>query len=389
MSIDETELKDAEMRQRVLFETYRPIVHGGAMAVSIYMVFNSLKRVFFSNTLEFQVLLPVSIVLSVLSIGVLISLSNARKPYQLEISSVILASILLTNTITHLAVSFEQENLVYLVLMMPVMACVATHLRTIALGSAVCFAALMYFVWLYMPALLLDYASVAVSGLASALGISMILRSAVINAVRAHLDSDGDRARAIHLSQHDALTGLPNRRNFFAHLTRHTVALNETSAPFLLALIDLDGFKPVNDTHGHAAGDSVLIDVGKRLQAALPPNALVARLGGDEFAVICPLDLETPPSQFIAVAMCQAMRAPFHVWNADVSISGSVGIVICKEGGLSESELLECADQAMYSAKRTKPGEAVFYDALSEAELQRHNQRTEQRSVRRASGISG
>jgi diguanylate cyclase (GGDEF)-like protein len=389
MSKDAKKQIDRELRQRVLFETYRPIVHGGALAVSIYMIFNSLKRVFFSNALEFQILLPTSIVLAAIAIGALAYVGNARKSSQLELGSIILTSVLLANVLVHLTVSFEQENLVYLVLMMPVMACVATRPRTIALGAAVCFFTLMYFVWTMMPALLLDYASVAVSGLASALGIAMILRRAVINAVSAHLDADGDRERAIHLAQHDALTGLPNRRNFLVHLTRHTEMLSETSCPFLLALVDLDGFKPVNDTHGHAAGDAVLIEVGKRLQDALPPDAVVARLGGDEFAIICPLDTETPPSQFMAVAMCQALRAPFNLGHAEVSLSGSVGIVICKDGDKSESELLECADQAMYAAKRSTPGDAIFYDALPEQDTKPQTHKTEQRSNRRATGTFG
>ncbi|MFS8477726.1 MAG: bifunctional diguanylate cyclase/phosphodiesterase [Micromonosporaceae bacterium] len=158
-------------------------------------------------------------------------------------------------------------------------------------------------------------------------------------------------ARHAHNATHDALTGLANRRRL---QDEATAALDRHPARGITALllIDLDRFKEVNDTLGHAAGDQVLIEVARRMQAAAGENALVARLGGDEFAVL--LRRLTAPA--IATHRAQAILAsltiPIEVDGIRISVEASIGIATAPSRG-GFVELMRRADIAMYQAKRT------------------------------------
>lgn len=142
------------------------------------------------------------------------------------------------------------------------------------------------------------------------------------------------------LARTDELTGLPNRRKLIAELTEFS------RIEGALMLLDLNGFKRVNDQCGHAAGDQVLVQVAARFARVLPPSALLARLGGDEFGVLLPgSDTST---QEIALALQACVSYPFLIDGKPISIGVSVGHIRNSEGG----DLLAKADAAMYREKR-------------------------------------
>ncbi|KAE9412454.1 hypothetical protein Angca_007922, partial [Angiostrongylus cantonensis] len=153
------------------------------------------------------------------------------------------------------------------------------------------------------------------------------------------------------LANHDSLTGLANRSAF--NITLRTAMdrarLNEEEVALLL--IDLDRFKSVNDTHGHSAGDHVLVEAARRLRLAVDTSDLVARLGGDEFAMV----LTGPRIQIVAQAAARAavdlLRDPIEVGERLVNVGGSVGVSFFPYDGASVEELQICADVALYAAK--------------------------------------
>ena len=154
----------------------------------------------------------------------------------------------------------------------------------------------------------------------------------------------------------DDLTGLGNRRHLLSRLAE---ALKDKDGEVALLLIDLDGFKELNDTLGHSAGDEVLRQIGPRLQEALRPGDTLARLGGDEFAVV--LD---PGDEASACATGLRLRAAlersFGVGGIRVHIDASIGIALFPEHGDDALGLLQRADVAMYEAKRTRTGHEVY-----------------------------
>ncbi|RYG98956.1 MAG: diguanylate cyclase, partial [Alphaproteobacteria bacterium] len=152
------------------------------------------------------------------------------------------------------------------------------------------------------------------------------------------------------LANVDSLTGMPNHRCFFAELDIAFAEAQSKRKTFAVGLLDLDGFKPVNDIYGHAVGDQLLIEVGERLSRVCD-KVFVSRLGGDEFAFIVP-DAESRDLFALGEEICALMRAPFLVSEAIVQISGSAGFAVYPEVGNSSMQLYERADYALYQAKR-------------------------------------
>ena len=156
------------------------------------------------------------------------------------------------------------------------------------------------------------------------------------------------------LADHDPLTGLSNRRHFEASLS--TICLAET--PFAILFIDLDRFKAVNDTYGHAAGDTLLQRVGVRLRGSVRRGDLVARIGGDEFAILQMANASPQAAESLARRINRAIATPFEIDGHEVRIVTSIGIRLSTPQDKDPQLLLSEADGALYRAKQA--GGATF-----------------------------
>jgi diguanylate cyclase (GGDEF)-like protein len=154
-----------------------------------------------------------------------------------------------------------------------------------------------------------------------------------------------------YLAYHDVLTGLPNRA-LFLDLQRQAL-FHAKRAQHLVAILflDLDKFKPVNDSFGHDIGDRLLLAVAERLSAAIRKSDTVARFGGDEFAIVLPALIDAGVVEALACKLINTMARPFVVENHRLQISASIGISIYPTDGEEPDELMRKADQAMYLAK--------------------------------------
>ncbi len=164
-----------------------------------------------------------------------------------------------------------------------------------------------------------------------------------------------------HQALHDALTGLPNRAYFNERLAEALEAAERCGESVTLSLIDLDRFKDVNDTLGHAAGDALLQHVAARLSGVLREDDLVARLGGDEFAVLFPATSEREGAD-LARRLMGSLSTPCIVNGNRVDVAASIGLASSPVRGCEPATLLRNADLAMYSAKNGSGGFAL-YDA--------------------------
>ena len=165
----------------------------------------------------------------------------------------------------------------------------------------------------------------------------------------------------VHLATHDSLTNLPNRL-FFLEELRRALPRHRPARGFAVHVLDLDGFKLVNDTHGHAIGDLLLKTVAKRLAESLRKADFLARLGGDEFAVIQFVDDFETDAAAMAHRLCQLVSAPFSIDGIHIVIGASIGIASGRPDNGSNLELLKAADLALYAAKAGGRGTYRFYD---------------------------
>jgi len=169
----------------------------------------------------------------------------------------------------------------------------------------------------------------------------------------------------------DSLTDLPNRRQFFSDLDAFIATRQSHMERFAVGVLDMDGFKQVNDHYGHATGDRVLEEVGRRLKTLLSADLLIARLGGDEFGLlVCG---EHRATVIVCDGVCQALQMPYVLPDTTVRISSSIGLAQFPDAGQSASQLFERADFALYFAKAQRRGRTVMFSAEHETEIKRVN----------------
>ena len=161
-------------------------------------------------------------------------------------------------------------------------------------------------------------------------------------------------AQVRHQATHDMLTGLPNRALFHERL--HEAIAQAQGRGFALAMLDIDGFKSVNDTHGHPVGDALLKAIAGRLRGHVRSGDTVARLGGDEFALILEDATELPLLLDRCQQMCDMLALPYPLpgpaSEVVARVSASIGIALWKPDTASDEALIQAADRALYEAKR-------------------------------------
>ncbi|WP_347249630.1 sensor domain-containing diguanylate cyclase [Zoogloea sp.] len=154
-----------------------------------------------------------------------------------------------------------------------------------------------------------------------------------------------------HLANHDTLTSLPNRGFLEGHFKKELNRCTEQGLALGVAVLDLDGFKPINDTYGHAVGDALLVQAAQRLSAALRNGDVIARVGGDEFVAIFPNINNRETLRFLGDRLLSVFAHPFQIQGHLIPLGGSVGLALAPEDGSDQDSLLRAADAAMYRAK--------------------------------------
>ncbi len=162
---------------------------------------------------------------------------------------------------------------------------------------------------------------------------------------------------------HDTLTTLPNRPLLIDRLRMALARMSRVDEMAAIMFVDLDRFKPVNDTYGHEAGDLVLVTLARRLSAGVRVGDTVARFGGDEFLVLC--ENVTSPDEAVTLAnrMVDTMSAPIVVGDVELVVSASIGLVVTDAPDEDAEELVRRADRAMYEAKRKGRARVELVDA--------------------------
>jgi diguanylate cyclase (GGDEF)-like protein/PAS domain S-box-containing protein len=202
--------------------------------------------------------------------------------------------------------------------------------------------------------------------------VSNMVDEPAVGGIVANIRDVGDRKRMesdlSHRALHDDLTGLPNR----AHLDRALDAALNASEGVAVLVLDVDQFKLINDSHGHAVGDDLLRQMSARLDHALRPGDVAGRFGGDEFVVVCRDITAVHQAEQIAERLRASLQSPFNLHGVGpVFVSASVGIAAGLSGSTTAAELFHDADAAMYEAKRSGRGRHAVYDDAMRARASR------------------
>lgn len=178
--------------------------------------------------------------------------------------------------------------------------------------------------------------------------------------------------RAQHLADHDALTGLPNRRLLEDRLSQAIARADRTQKPTAVMFVDLDHFKAINDTLGHAVGDLVLKEVAERLVRQLRVGDTVCRLGGDEFVVVLPEITRASDAAGVAQKILETVAQPYRIDDRELQLAASIGISVFPDDGADAETLIRNADAAMYHAKETgRGGYQFFTEQMNQAAARR------------------
>lgn len=174
-----------------------------------------------------------------------------------------------------------------------------------------------------------------------------------------------ERTRLVWLTEHDFLTGMPNKARLLSELAKAVSMAENVGTLFGFAYIDIDHFKTVNDEHGHDVGDALLVNFVKRIRHSLPESALVARISGDEFAILLP---EVKNEALLSELMDEvfaSMQRPFKHGTTEIPVTCSAGCVVAG-GSANPDEVMSTADKAMYRAK-SEGRNRYFFERLGEA----------------------
>lgn len=178
----------------------------------------------------------------------------------------------------------------------------------------------------------------------------------IVDSARMRQAEQQHMAELTRQAYHDALTGLPNRTQLMERAGQEVEVATASGGRIALLLLDLDGFKRVNDTVGHHAGDVLLHAVGQRLQAVIREHDVVARLGGDEFAILLARDPDEATASAVAERIHARLCEPIDIEGLEVRVGASIGIALFGDHAADVPALMRAADAAMYGAKRNGGG---------------------------------
>jgi diguanylate cyclase (GGDEF)-like protein len=186
--------------------------------------------------------------------------------------------------------------------------------------------------------------------------------------VKARAAAEGE---ARNLARHDPLTGLPNRRFFTEKLDDVLLRAISHGQQVSVLMLDLDGFKAINDTYGHVAGDRTLVEVSERMSAVLRSGTVLARVGGDEFAIVMPNIASLDDPAGLARRIVGAIGEPFMIGDTATKLGVGIGIAVAPDDGTEHDDLVRRADLALYRAKAEGRSTTRFFEAAMDAHVER------------------
>jgi diguanylate cyclase (GGDEF)-like protein len=358
-----------------LAEAYRPLHRSVLIACIVYFSYVTVGHLMDETGVHLAMLASMSVLTVVCAIVVLtLTLRRALVPLGIEIANGALHLWMLGNVALYQVLHYAPAKLVYFPLLAVAFALSAISLRSVLVSVSITLGFMIAIVVSSEPAAVATYAAIGIATAFTTIGLSSFVRGVIEREVRARLRADKAAAEALQLSVEqtrlamiDPLTLLPNRRRFF-DLVERALSENPDAPAVIIGVVDLDGFKAVNDIFGHSTGDRVLVAVAERLSISGRLPAVISRMGGDEFGVL--LSGDYPDSLVLQFAddLARSLQSSFRFEGAVAKLSGSFGFSRARRGDTTAA-LLERADYAAYEAKHHQRGGVVLFSKQHQSRI--------------------
>ena len=354
--------------------TYQPIVSTYFVVAAIYYALMTIANIWYTEPDDIWAMASLSGASAIFITCCAFALKRTRSLLTMEILITLVNLTMLGNVLHALHVQFDTVKLVYFVIMAMIFGLTSLSLRQSAFSTLVALAALAWQVYGLEAEVQIIYGFVSFGAALSSLAIAHYLRRAFGQAIASQQLANAAREKAEvrlegeisigetlrHQSFSDSLTNLPNRRAFFEKLDTSLNA-EQTGEEHWLALLDLDGFKLVNDSHGHLVGDRLLKSIAFRLRYFCQDQAHISRIGGDEFAIVFERGKVSKAPEEWCNSLLEKLCQPFPIDGRLIQISGSIG---CRaiDPNIPATKLFHEADFALLHAKRCGKNMVVPFD---------------------------
>lgn len=284
---------------------------------------------------------------------------------RLELSGLLTNILMYLNVLVFMLISFEETKLIYFSLMAIGFSATGVTFRTTLFSIILSLGTLYYFASTLPPELFKQYFSIGVATAFGGFGIATVLRQAILQQIDARLLADGMAAKAQRLADTDMLTGVPNRRAMFQKIDY----LVKNDRSFWMGILDLDGFKAINDVYGHVMGDRLLCAVVDRAKEIDHAGTTFGRIGGDEFIAILPGTMTEDDVRRLGNETINKISQPYPIDLLELTIGASAGFAHFPSMGCSSAQLYEKADFALYKAKQHFRGQCIPFNTAEDEEM--------------------
>ncbi|MEM6908386.1 MAG: EAL domain-containing protein [Pseudomonadota bacterium] len=371
----------SEQTKAVIADAYWPLIRGYVLVALTYYTAMTTTHFYFMQGAELAAYASVSIITCLILAALFWRVRKRPTLLAINVASSIVNLLILVNILVALHVNYSEAKLVYFIMAAMVFALMSVSLVQALISITGALGGLAFELTLHASEQALIFTFVGTAAAFAAVGMSYYLRRGISSAATAEREASRAREKAEKMlrdekligdilrreSLSDSLTGLPNRRAFFKSLGTQL----EGAGDGWVALLDLDGFKAVNDTHGHLMGDELLKAVGDRLRARCGDNAHISRLGGDEFGIVIVSALSEAAITRWAEKLLWELAKTYPIDDRLIHVSGSIGC--CPIGSeMNQNAAYQNADFALLRAKRAgKNRVVIFNDDHAEALAQR------------------
>lgn len=367
-------IRSSDDNRAALAEAYRPVISTVLLFVGLFYGFVTAGHLAKQSGVQLLILVSVS---GVTAAACFLLRSKALKNAQpslvrLEAIGLVINFAIYANVLTHLLLEFDKGMLIYFDVMVMVFSMSGITQRSTLLSVAVSLLTLYMFSRHLPGEEFNQFFFISVAAAFASLGMGSLLRRAIRRQIEARFAADAAALQAQRLAEkaqalaeRDSLTDLPNRRSIFQKLE----LLISQKEPFWFGVMDLDGFKGINDSYGHIIGDNLLCVVSDRLRNASGDDFFAGRLAGDEFALFVKGNNEERVIQERGDRVLAEISEPCEIATLRLAVGGSIGFAHFPTMAGTSQELYERADFALYRSKQTARGRTLVFNAGEQSEM--------------------